>query len=54
MKLITRLLIALSIQFISTADAVKAIDDNPDTFWATSEGAKTAQEVIIDYGKSIR
>ncbi len=33
-------------------EAVKAIDDNPDTFWATAEGAKTPQEVIIDLGKT--
>lgn len=32
-------------------EAVKAIDDNPDSFWATAEGAKKPQEVIIDLGK---
>ncbi|HZJ20354.1 MAG TPA: discoidin domain-containing protein, partial [Pricia sp.] len=36
------------------AEAVKAIDDNPNTFWATAEGAKTPQEVIIDLGKTYR
>lgn len=33
-------------------EAVKAIDDDPDTFWATAEGGKTPQEVIIDLGKT--
>ncbi len=32
-------------------DIVKAIDDNPETFWATAEGAKTIQEMVIDLGK---
>ncbi len=32
-------------------DAVKAIDDNPYTFWASGEGAKSPQELIIDLGK---
>ncbi len=32
-------------------DAVKAIDDNPDTFWATDADAKNPQELVIDLGK---
>ena len=32
-------------------DAVKLIDDDPNTFWATDEGVTTIQEVVIDLGK---
>lgn len=30
----------------------KMIDENRETFWATDEGVKTPQEVVIDLGKS--
>ena len=33
------------------ADAEKAIDENPNTFWATADGTKTPQELSIDLGK---
>lgn len=32
-------------------ESVKLIDGDPDTFWATEEGRKTPQEVVIDLGK---
>ena len=33
------------------ADAQKMIDEDPNTFWATDEGVKTPQEVVIDLGE---
>ncbi len=33
-------------------EANKLIDDDPKTFWATDEGVKTIQEVVIDLGKT--
>lgn len=36
----------------SIFEARKLIDDNPKTYWATDEGVKTIQEVVIDLGKT--
>ncbi len=36
----------------NSSEAVNAIDDDPDTFWATGEGSKSPQEVVLDLGKS--
>ncbi|MBT8302089.1 MAG: alpha-L-fucosidase [Maribacter sp.] len=36
----------------SMFEASKLIDDDPTTFWATDEGVKTIQEVVIDLGKT--
>ncbi len=33
-------------------EAIRLIDDDPNTYWATDKGVKTIQEVIIDLGKS--
>ncbi len=33
-------------------DTDRMIDENPDTFWATDEGVKNPQEIIIDLGKT--
>ncbi len=33
------------------SEAIKMIDEEPNTFWATDEGVKTPQEVEIDLGK---
>ncbi len=33
------------------ADAQKMIDEDPNTFWATDEGVKRPQEVVIDLGE---
>ncbi len=33
-------------------DTYKMIDENPNTFWATDEGVKNQQEIIIDLGKT--
>ena len=33
-------------------EAVKLIDDDPNTYWATDTGVTTIQEVVIDLGKS--
>ena len=33
-------------------EAIKVIDDDPKTYWATDEGVKTIQEVVIDLGKT--
>ncbi|MDT7829367.1 alpha-L-fucosidase [Pricia sp. S334] len=36
------------------SEAIKAIDENPDTFWATDEGGERPQELVIDLGKSYK
>ena len=33
-------------------EAIRSIDDDPNTFWATNKGVKTIQEVVIDLGKT--
>ena len=33
-------------------EAIKVIDDDPKTYWATDEGVTTIQEVVIDLGKT--
>jgi len=33
-------------------EAIKVIDDDPKTYWATDEGVNTIQEVVIDLGKT--
>ncbi|MBT8298351.1 MAG: discoidin domain-containing protein, partial [Maribacter sp.] len=37
----------------SMFEASKLIDDDPKTFWATDDGVKTIQEVVIDLGKTL-
>ncbi|MCP4976202.1 MAG: alpha-L-fucosidase, partial [Maribacter sp.] len=35
-------------------EAIKLMDDDPNTYWATDKDVKTIQEVIIDLGKSFQ
>ena len=38
----------------SIYEAIKLMDDDPNTFWATDEGVTTIQEVIIDLHKTYK